>query len=122
MLGSYLQGTNPMAERNYPCDDLIIGVWGKAAGAALDEVGELAFKRQLFQCMLAQALFMKGDIEGRRSGSNAFGLLTWQLNESKSAVGYQLTTHAPVHSTVCMGSTVYTLAHLHMTIFALFVR
>ena len=69
----------------YPCDNLILGYFGNGskagATAALDEVGEAAFKRQLYQCMVAQALALKSDIENRRANTNAFGLITWQLNE-----------------------------------------
>ena len=60
-----------MAERNYPCDNLILGYFGNGSkagsAAALDEVGETAFKRQLYQCMVAQALALKSDIENRRA-------------------------------------------------------
>ena len=51
-------GHNVMAERNYPCDDLIWTYFGDASLPALEEVGETAFKRQLYQCQLAQALLM----------------------------------------------------------------
>ena len=72
----------PQAERNYPCDNLILGYFGntKATAHSLDEIGEEAFKRQLYQCMVAQALAMSSDIETRRS-INTFGIVTWQLNE-----------------------------------------
>eukprot|EP01043_Picozoa_sp_COSAG02_P003188 COSAG02_NODE_76_length_41115_cov_60.967817_15_plen_199_part_00 len=69
---------NVMAERNYPCDPLIIVYFGTSID--LDETGEAAFKRQLYLCMLGQAIEMKADIETRRS-SNTFGTWTWQLNE-----------------------------------------
>eukprot|EP00658_Telonema_sp_P-2_P037323 TRINITY_DN26848_c0_g1_i1.p1 TRINITY_DN26848_c0_g1~~TRINITY_DN26848_c0_g1_i1.p1 ORF type:complete len:858 (-),score=160.40 TRINITY_DN26848_c0_g1_i1:403-2976(-) len=69
---------NPMAQRNYPCDDLIYGYFG--IGQDLDATGEFPFKRQLYQCMVGQALSLKSDIEQRRN-MNQFGLLTWQLNE-----------------------------------------
>lgn len=72
------KGGNPMAQRNYPCDDLIIGYFGN--DTRLEETGEVAFKRQLWQCMVAQALDVKSNIEVRRS-TNSFGVLTWQLNE-----------------------------------------
>ena len=54
--------------------------FGAAAHGRLDMVGAEAFKKQLYQCTLAQALGVKSDIEVRRS-TNTFGLLTWQLNE-----------------------------------------
>ena len=71
-------GGNVMAERNYPCDNQIITYFG--AGQDLDAMGEAPFKKHLYQCMLAQALAVKSDIEVRRS-TNTFGILTWQLNE-----------------------------------------
>eukprot|EP00403_Amphidinium_massartii_P026586 CAMPEP_0178395896 /NCGR_PEP_ID=MMETSP0689_2-20121128/13452_1 /TAXON_ID=160604 /ORGANISM="Amphidinium massartii, Strain CS-259" /LENGTH=952 /DNA_ID=CAMNT_0020016559 /DNA_START=255 /DNA_END=3113 /DNA_ORIENTATION=+ len=70
-------GHNVMAERNYPCDNLIMAYFG---AQDFESVGEHAFKRQLYQCMIAQALHMKGDIEARRA-KNQLGLLVWQLNE-----------------------------------------
>jgi beta-mannosidase len=69
---------NVMAERNYPCDPLIIVYFGAAVN--LDTTGEFEFKRQLFLCMLGQAIEMKADIETRRA-SNSFGTWVWQLNE-----------------------------------------
>jgi hypothetical protein len=70
-------GTNTMAERNYPCDNRIQAFFGNVS---LDSVGRRSFERQLFQCMMAQTLWMKGQIEIMRS-SNTFGTLIWQLNE-----------------------------------------
>ena len=72
------KGGNVMAERNYPCDNLIIGYFG--TGQQLDLTGEVAFKRQLYQCMVAQALAIKSNIEQKRA-ANKFGIVTWQLNE-----------------------------------------
>merc|ERR1719447_923163 len=69
-----------MAQRNYPCDNLIFVYFGPRAQASLNQTGEAAFKRQLYQCMLAQALVLKSDIE-RRRGKNELGHLVWQLNE-----------------------------------------
>ena len=65
-----------------PCDNLILGYFGasKSAYGGLDDVGEAAFQRQLWQCMISQALAMDSDISARRS-TNAFGIVTWQLNE-----------------------------------------
>ena len=75
-------GKNAMAERNYDCDPLISKFFGAEAAsvAVLNTTGEVAFKRQLYQCQLAQALEMKSNIEHRRSG-NTFGILVWQFNE-----------------------------------------
>ena len=46
----------------------------------VDEVGEEVLKKQLWQCMISQALELKGDIETRRAG-NTFGIIVWQYNE-----------------------------------------
>jgi len=67
----------PMSQRNYPCDNIIYVYWGTQN---LNLTGEVAFKKQLFQCILGQALLIKSNIEGKRSG-NIFGVLTWQFNE-----------------------------------------
>jgi len=55
--------------------------------ADVNQTGELAFKRQLFQCMLGQALQMKATIETLRA-TNSFGLMVWQLNEIWPAGGW----------------------------------
>ena len=74
---SKCQGTNVMAQRNYPCDNIIDEYFGLADA---DAVGELVFKKQLWQCMVGQSLLLKSDIETRRS-TNQFGIIVWQLNE-----------------------------------------
>ena len=76
--GRRCEGANPMSQRNYPCDSLITTYFGTTQ-EELSEVGELPFKRQLWLCMAAQALTVKGQVEQYR-GRNIFGLLTWQLN------------------------------------------
>ena len=48
--------------------------------AQVHEVGEAVFKKQLWQCMMSQALGLKGDIETRRS-LNTYGIIVWQFNE-----------------------------------------
>jgi hypothetical protein len=60
-----------MAQRNYPCDNIIDVYWGKQD---FSQTGEAAFKKQLYQCLIGQALEMKGDIEVRRS-TNEWGKL-----------------------------------------------
>ena len=66
-----------MAQRNYPCDNIIVQYFGKSD---FDQVGEATFKKQLWQCMVGQALLIKSDIETRRAG-NQFGIIVWQYNE-----------------------------------------
>jgi hypothetical protein len=68
-------GTNVLAERNYACDSHIIAYFGDTP---LNEVGEYPFKFQLYQCMLAQALWIKGQLELFRS-FNSFGALVRQM-------------------------------------------
>jgi hypothetical protein len=76
---SSAEAENPMAERNYPCDPLLVGYFNLTA-AELDASGERAFRRQLYLCLLAHALALKAEIEAQRA-SNTLGLLLWQLNE-----------------------------------------
>eukprot|EP00730_Choanoeca_flexa_P008569 TRINITY_DN12506_c0_g2_i18.p1 TRINITY_DN12506_c0_g2~~TRINITY_DN12506_c0_g2_i18.p1 ORF type:complete len:975 (+),score=156.28 TRINITY_DN12506_c0_g2_i18:81-2927(+) len=71
-------GSNVMAQRNYPCDSIIYAYFGNHQD--LNATGEAVFKKQLYQCMLGQALNVKSDVETRRS-TNQFGLLIWQYNE-----------------------------------------
>ena len=73
---------NIWAQRDFPCDNLIASFWGVPAVLALDTdpPGEATLKRQLYQCMMSQALFMKADIESRKT-HNTWGLLTWQLTD-----------------------------------------
>jgi hypothetical protein len=73
------KGDNVMAQRNYPCDSVIDAYFSTDA-AYYAAVGEDAFKRQLFHCMLGQALEMKSNIETRKA-QNQIGHIIWQLNE-----------------------------------------
>jgi hypothetical protein len=77
--GHRCTGDNPMAQRNYPCDSLIVAYFGTSR-ADLDAVGERAFQKQLWLCMAGMALKVKAEVERYRS-QNIFGLLVWQLNE-----------------------------------------
>ena len=70
-------GDNPMSGRNYPCDNIIEVYFGESN---FNLVGADAFKKQLWQCMIGQALLMKSTTEVKRL-ENKFGVLTWQLNE-----------------------------------------
>jgi len=67
-----------MYQRNYACDNFIVQYFGKDQD--LSKVGETSFQRQNYQCMIGQALNIKGYLENRRS-MNTFGLFIWQLNE-----------------------------------------
>ena len=72
-------GDNVMAQRNYPCDSIIFQYFGGTA-ADLEQVGEMPFKKQLFQCLYGQALVLTGYILQHRA-TNTYGLQIWQLNE-----------------------------------------
>lgn len=87
-------GTNIMAERNYPCDTHIRAYFG----TTLNGVGQLAFREQMFHCMISQALWMKGQIEAYRS-KNIYGLLIWQLNENWPTGGWGCTEYGPPDET-----------------------
>lgn len=67
----------PMYQRNYPCDNVILEYFG---AQNLNLTGTVIFQKQLYQCLVGQALNMKSNIENRRSG-NVFGTLIWQLGE-----------------------------------------
>lgn len=83
---------NVMAERNYPCDPLIIVYFG--TGINLDETGQAAFKRQLYLCMLGQAIEMKADIETRRSSNTCATIAV-------SRIPLWYTQHARVYCCSC---------------------
>jgi len=73
-------GDNAMAQRNYACDATIFKAFGNDTLVDKNATGEHAFKGQLYQCMTAQAIIMKQNIEMHRT-QNHYGTLTWQLNE-----------------------------------------
>jgi hypothetical protein len=79
-------GTNVLAERNYPCDSHIRAYFGLEEDD-LSEAGEYAFQKQLYMCLMSQTLWMKGEIETRRA-KNMFGMLIWQLNENFPTGGW----------------------------------
>lgn len=64
-------GSNVMAERNYACDSHIEAFFGTTD---LESIGQGPFRAQLHRCMMAHALWMKGQIEAMRS-ANSFGTL-----------------------------------------------
>lgn len=63
---------------SWPCDSGIVSYFGPQNFSGPSAAATL--QRQLYLCMVAQALEMKGNIETRRSG-NAWGTIVWQLNE-----------------------------------------
>ena len=80
-----------MSQRNYPCDTLIKAYFGETD---LDLIGEVAFRQQLYLCMISQTLWMKGEIEMQRN-RNTFGLLVWQLNEHWPTGGWGIVEYGP---------------------------
>jgi len=66
------QGNNVMSQRNYACDSHIINYFGSIPYET--EFGARAFQAQLYECMMGQALWMKGQFEILRS-QNSFGAL-----------------------------------------------
>jgi len=79
-------GANVMAQRNYPCDN-ILDVYFGLKHEDINATGEALFKKQLWQCMIGQGLVLKSDIETRRS-TNEFGALIWQLGENWPTGGW----------------------------------
>jgi hypothetical protein len=75
---SYGLHTPSMFERNWPVDNVIRSYFGLHQD--LNQTGEVAFKRRFYQLMIAQALFIKSEIDGWRS-INVWGTLVWQFNE-----------------------------------------
>ena len=59
------------------CSDNLISYYFDLNNTEVDKVGEEVFKKQLYQCMISQALELKGDIETRRAG-NTYGIIVWQ--------------------------------------------
>jgi hypothetical protein len=66
-------------KRNHAVPGMLASMFGAAAGS-IQGTGEKAFKRQLYQSMIAQMLIMKAQIEAVRS-QNVFGTLFWMYNE-----------------------------------------
>ena len=71
-------GTNVVAERNYPCDSHILAYFGETD---LEAVGRHAFREQLHHCTMSHILWMKGQIEVLRS-MNSFGTLVYGFVQS----------------------------------------
>lgn len=72
--------SKPMYHRNYGCERWIYSYFRTIN---LNQTGAAAFQRQLYFCMLGQALFLKAQVEGWRA-NNIWGLLLWQYNEVRT--------------------------------------
>lgn len=101
-------GLNPMAKRNYACDKHITAYFHDES---LDEVGYEPFTKQLYQCLISQSLWMKGQIELHRN-SNSFGLLIWQLNEIWPTGGWGLVEYGIEGNGQILGGRWKPLMHL----------
>lgn len=77
-------GNNVFAQRNYPCDNLIVTYFGEQD---FETVNEKRFRGHLYECMLAQAFDVKGVIEQQRS-QNVYGTIIWQLGEIWPTCGW----------------------------------
>ena len=64
------------AKRNWNVANVIGPFFGTNATAAMRDSGEQAFKRQLYQSMISQVLYLKTQIESRRS-QNIWGNTFW---------------------------------------------
>ena len=68
------------SRRNWNVANVIGPFFGPNATSAMAAHGEAAFKRQLYQSMISQVLFMKTEIEAWRS-QNLWGSTFWMYNE-----------------------------------------
>jgi hypothetical protein len=67
-------------QRNWNVSNIIEGFFGLPAAVAMHETGEVAFKRQLYQSLIAQTLYLKTMIQSWRS-SNIMISIWWMYNE-----------------------------------------
>ena len=74
-------------QRNWNVSNLIDAFFGVKAAVAMHEVGDSAFKRQLYQSQIAQMLYLKTMIEGWRS-TNVMLSIWWMYNEMWSTGGW----------------------------------
>ena len=104
--GNQCNGTNVIAQRNYPCDSIVLTYFG-GSRQQLDEVGEAALKAQLFKCLVGSALILKGYIEQHRS-TNTFGLMIWVHTHTHT----QLCAEEPADPCLWVTHTVCSLVSL----------
>lgn len=61
-------------------DNFVVAVANLSWPADFLGIGEAELKGKVYFAMLSQALFIKSDVEARRS-QNSWGCITWQFNE-----------------------------------------
>ena len=66
--------------RNWNVTNIIEGFFGLPAARAMHETGEAVFKRQLYQSLIAQMLYLKTMIQAWRS-TNIMISIWWMYNE-----------------------------------------
>lgn len=87
-------GSNIMAERNYACDNFIQHYFGRPFfDNATTSSSASSFQRQLYACMISQAMIVRNEILNQRS-ANVFGSLLWQLNENWPTGGWGLVEYS----------------------------
>jgi hypothetical protein len=67
-------------ERNWNVSRMIDAFFGEDAAVAMHQVGEVQFKRQLYQSLISQQLYLKTTIEAWRT-TNIMVSLWWMYNE-----------------------------------------
>ena len=100
--GASGQPENVMAQRNYPQDSIIASYFGMGVVPSLGDVGEIAFKRQLYFAMIACALQQKAHIEALRSAPS-WGTIIWQLAEVWPTAGWGSLEYGVVDSSLTGG-------------------
>eukprot|EP00040_Diaphanoeca_grandis_P024326 m.133582 g.133582 ORF g.133582 m.133582 type:complete len:1057 (-) comp29683_c0_seq3:38-3208(-) len=73
--------------RNWNASNVINAFFGNQSAINMGRFGESAFKKQLYQSMIGQALFLKTEIESWRS-QNVFGTTIWMYNEMWPTAGW----------------------------------
>merc|ERR1719230_691332 len=80
--------------RNWNPANVISTFFGEDAVLGMNQTGEVAFKRQLYQSMIGQMLFLKTEIEAWRS-QNVWGTTIWMYNEIWPTGGWGSIEYGP---------------------------
>ena len=73
-------GSPAAKQRNWNISNIIEAFFGLPAAVAMHETGEVVFKRQLYQSLIAQTLYLKTMIQSWRS-TNMMISIWWMYNE-----------------------------------------